>query len=695
MAPELSSSNLMMSHASSGNREVALKGPLLPAGALEDLIGLCSNAVPSTAPSFGGDSLPGRPEGFSQISECGGLAWRAGARKSFAGAVQPKPELCPRLRLLPLQQGPPNQPQHRGVGSGQPVEKDRHAVLGEMQLATFRTGMCAAHRLGRCANPDACDRSHCLTWQRRNPYEMPYRPELCPDIEFRRHNNKMTLTRRCARGRNCDYAHSKEEELYHPLVYKTKLCTSSPMCLRHFCPFAHSQAELRNPQSELLIRTIWGDGSVEARPLAVESQAEAWRPSPLRPTADVRPAPASEASSFAPPGLTQFKWDARSGSVANVWCSPLFDGAAAKQQDVCDYGVGRTALDVDGTGDISSLERRREALKAHHQRHQSSVSLTEPCRPQLARSNTPVLKDLDFLMPYSGFPPKNPTASEGYSDACGSALPSTPAVLEGAAKGIDQASVSPTTCGSPAHPSDEASEPASIAGNCRYDADTPQLITILQLTLQLAELLANDANAPPPSLARDERLAPISPTAELAQKTLAMALPDDEPTSDVFRPETFFSTSEGPSCGSPWSGSFESVPDGISIAAASNHWTPKAGSYVPSSLPSTCHCTSGRCSSSSPSPCWLSPASNPAAHGQSPVSCAADCGRPCADKGVVVSPDRAGRKDYVSKVHAGHNTGIIPSMLPSGSSKQNRGAAIPQPQTDYQRLMSLLESLAL
>lgn len=83
-------------------------------------------------------------------------------------------------------------------------------------------------------------------------------PHLCPGIEFRRSNSKMSLIRHCTRGRSCTFAHSKEEELYHPLMYKTKICTVFPNCDRHYCPFAHSVDEIRHPYANPIIQSIWG-----------------------------------------------------------------------------------------------------------------------------------------------------------------------------------------------------------------------------------------------------------------------------------------------------------------------------------------------------------------------------------------------------------------------------------------------------
>lgn len=124
-----------------------------------------------------------------------------------------------------------------------------HGNLGEHDLALFRTRVCERHRQGNCFIADKCPNSHCQTWQRRNPKEYTYSPKLCPEIEFIKRGSKMTLVRRCGRGRGCMFAHSKEEELYHPNMYKTKFCNSHPWCTRYFCPFAHSPEELRKKRS--------------------------------------------------------------------------------------------------------------------------------------------------------------------------------------------------------------------------------------------------------------------------------------------------------------------------------------------------------------------------------------------------------------------------------------------------------------
>ena len=67
---------------------------------------------------------------------------------------------------------------------------------------------------------------------------------MCPDVitwtgaDGRRH-----VSINCRNGKNCNHAHSREEILYHPSVYKTSMCETWN-CSRYYCPFAHSMDEL-------------------------------------------------------------------------------------------------------------------------------------------------------------------------------------------------------------------------------------------------------------------------------------------------------------------------------------------------------------------------------------------------------------------------------------------------------------------
>ncbi|CAJ1376116.1 unnamed protein product, partial [Effrenium voratum] len=100
-------------------------------------------------------------------------------------------------------------------------------VLSEKALARFRTKPC--ERLlaqGRCHFQEKCQYSH-QSWVRRSPLKVNYKPQMC-----------------CAVGcedRQCPFAHTQEEVLYHPLNYKVSLCKG---CKAYYCPFAHG-ADLR------------------------------------------------------------------------------------------------------------------------------------------------------------------------------------------------------------------------------------------------------------------------------------------------------------------------------------------------------------------------------------------------------------------------------------------------------------------
>ncbi|KAH8738811.1 hypothetical protein FG386_002266 [Cryptosporidium ryanae] len=117
------------------------------------------------------------------------------------------------------------------------------------ELSRFRTRICERKALhGVCELDERCPFSHCLSWHRRNPYEYAYRPNLCPNVVFQNENRKMRVKNYCQRGRMCMFSHTKEEQMYHVLVYKTQLCREYPLCTKHYCPFAHGLDELRDPE---------------------------------------------------------------------------------------------------------------------------------------------------------------------------------------------------------------------------------------------------------------------------------------------------------------------------------------------------------------------------------------------------------------------------------------------------------------
>ncbi|ORM41592.1 RING finger protein unkempt -like protein [Babesia sp. Xinjiang] len=121
----------------------------------------------------------------------------------------------------------------------------KHVCLNAKELEEFRTNQCPNYVKGLCRDSNKCDMSHSETWPRRNPSLFKYDYKLCPNIQFFRVYNKMQLQGKCHYGRRCRFSHSKEEQLYHPDLYKTRMCLNYPDCKGYFCPFAHSKAELR------------------------------------------------------------------------------------------------------------------------------------------------------------------------------------------------------------------------------------------------------------------------------------------------------------------------------------------------------------------------------------------------------------------------------------------------------------------
>lgn len=117
-------------------------------------------------------------------------------------------------------------------------------VMKDNDLARFRTKLCQRYFSGSCEFNGRCQYSHSETQQRRRcPFlllnkeplvVLRYIPVLCEDIKVE-----------CFRGVGCSFAHSEEEILFHPLIYKQKLCAKYHQCgTQKQCPSATSQANL-------------------------------------------------------------------------------------------------------------------------------------------------------------------------------------------------------------------------------------------------------------------------------------------------------------------------------------------------------------------------------------------------------------------------------------------------------------------
>ena len=155
--------------------------------------------------------------------------------------------------------------------------------LSSEDLAKFRTRFCERLlQYGECSFGDKCQYSHNLLWRRRSPQKFGYDPRLCPGaILWRDSNDKLQLSLCCPEGKSCKLAHSFEEVLYHPRVYKVATCDVH-QCMTYYCPFAHNLAEQQHrgghceKPNDLIKRTI---GDVEQRELFVDERADTNEPS--------------------------------------------------------------------------------------------------------------------------------------------------------------------------------------------------------------------------------------------------------------------------------------------------------------------------------------------------------------------------------------------------------------------------------
>ena len=134
------------------------------------------------------------------------------------------------------------------------------ALLSHDDLVKFRTRFCERYlSYGECNFGGKCQYSHNLLWRRRSPQKHSYEPRLCENLLlWTGANGKRQSTLNCHLGKNCRFAHSREEVLYHPSVYKTLLCDST-RCTRYYCPFAHAVGELQSsPDGLEYVRACMG-----------------------------------------------------------------------------------------------------------------------------------------------------------------------------------------------------------------------------------------------------------------------------------------------------------------------------------------------------------------------------------------------------------------------------------------------------
>jgi len=126
------------------------------------------------------------------------------------------------------------------------MRKTKFEEANEFYMYKFRTKFCSMK--GKCPCPATCFDAHSKIMKRRVPMLMEesgkynYIPKTCP--QWRR-------SKTCSFGENCPRSHGWLEVIYHPLLYKTKLCKSwrkSGICSEYgrYCAKAHSRADVRS-----------------------------------------------------------------------------------------------------------------------------------------------------------------------------------------------------------------------------------------------------------------------------------------------------------------------------------------------------------------------------------------------------------------------------------------------------------------
>lgn len=128
---------------------------------------------------------------------------------------------------------------------------DAHDRMDQQGLAKIRTSWCAKryehdHSFCTFAHVDV-NRG----WLRRDPYIHTYAPQMCPNIKPLQssdggdgtNNEDCYMINMCPNGVMCNFAHSREEILYHPERYKRILCrhTASNCPLGDICSNTHTE----------------------------------------------------------------------------------------------------------------------------------------------------------------------------------------------------------------------------------------------------------------------------------------------------------------------------------------------------------------------------------------------------------------------------------------------------------------------
>jgi len=127
-----------------------------------------------------------------------------------------------------------------------PLWQARANAIDNLYMFKFRTKRCT--RKNWCKDPSRCFDAHSNLMKRRVPKQVwskgglfNYIPEPCPEWQ---------RSKTCSLEDSCTRSHGWLEMIYHPLLYKTKLCQSkrhNGVCIEYgiYCAKAHARSEIR------------------------------------------------------------------------------------------------------------------------------------------------------------------------------------------------------------------------------------------------------------------------------------------------------------------------------------------------------------------------------------------------------------------------------------------------------------------
>jgi len=127
------------------------------------------------------------------------------------------------------------------------INQTQIKVRDDLVMYKFRTKLCK--RKYRCQDPSNCFDAHSRSMLRRVPRQVKsngmlfnYIPEPCQEWQ---------KSKKCRMGINCPRSHGWLEIIFHPLLYKTKLCKcrrEQGVCSEYgvYCAKAHTSVEIRS-----------------------------------------------------------------------------------------------------------------------------------------------------------------------------------------------------------------------------------------------------------------------------------------------------------------------------------------------------------------------------------------------------------------------------------------------------------------